>query len=221
MNLIKRFFLVLVFSILSLLTVSAKDSMGFVFELGAIGSEKTFYSTSTISGDTITMPYEKTTFNPEVYVGLNIPICDLSEQCFFGIDLGYICCWNYSKESLGSSELVTYIFSHRFVVVPEFVFAKSNFRFAAGTGLAFGIEPYKYESNLSGTKYTTDYTNFKIFWTTKAGVKYLLGDRFFLLADATFFVTFFDTYDNNNYSTKVSGGSTLEILPKIGFMCMF
>jgi len=80
MVLVRRFVFILIFTLFSIFSASAKDSLGFVFQFGAVGSEKTFSSTSTISGDTITMPYEKTTFDPGVYIGIDIPLCDVNEK---------------------------------------------------------------------------------------------------------------------------------------------
>lgn len=221
MVLVRRFVFILIFTLFSIFSASAKDSLGFVFQFGAVGSEKTFSSTSTISGDTITMPYEKTTFDPGVYVGIDIPICDVTEQCFFGLDVGYNCSWNFAYESLGSSESKNSTFSHRFIIVPEFVFVKSNFRFIAGAGMGFDIVPYKNESLLGGVRYTTDYTEFRISLALKAGVKYRIGEKFFAVADATFFTNLFNTYNNNNYTLNTSGGFTLEVLPKVGLMFQF
>ena len=170
----------------------AKDSVGIMIQVGAIGSEKTYYSSSTLSGGTISMPYSKTTFSPDFYFGIGIPVCDIGEICFFGFDFGYNCSLKYSYSLFSTSESESYVFSHKISFMPEFTFVKSNFRFYVGTGFAFGFEPYQYESASLGVKTVSDSNSFKIFWTFETGVKYKLGKHLFAVADITFFVTAFE-----------------------------
>ena len=93
-NINKKLSLISVLIFLVIIPLSAKDSIGLGLQFGAIGSEKTFSSSSTISGDTISMPYTKTTFNPDIQILLSFPICDINENCFFGLDFGYNFSWN-------------------------------------------------------------------------------------------------------------------------------
>ena len=82
MRLVCKLVVFLIAGILSISSISAKDSISLLIEFGAIGAEKTYYSSSSISKDTISMPYTKTTFNPTVYFGGNFPIVDVNENCF-------------------------------------------------------------------------------------------------------------------------------------------
>ena len=199
----------------------AKDSVGIMIQVGAIGSEQTSYSYSTLSGGTISMPYSKTTFNPDFYFGIGIPVCDIGEICFFGFDFGYNCSLKYSYSLFSTSESESYVFSHKISFMPEFTFVKSNFRFYVGTGFAFGFEPYQYESASLGVKTVSDSNSFKIFWTFETGVKYKLGKHLFAVADITFFVTAFEAYNDDDYKSRTSGGSTMEFLPKLGLEVQF
>ena len=156
-NINKKFIFVLITLILT--PLSAKDSIGLGLQFGALGSEKKFSSSSTLSGDTISMPYTKTTFNPNIHVLLSIPFFDINEDCFFGLDLGYNFSWDYSYNSFTSYQGETYTLSHRFSLMPEFTYSKSNFRTFTGTGLAFGIESYKYESVVNKSYNSDDYSN--------------------------------------------------------------
>jgi len=213
MKSIKKLFFLLCIIISFVLPLSAKESIGIIIQLGALGSEKTYYSSSTLSNETISLPYTKITFNPNIHIGINIPVSDISEKCFFAFDSYF--------NTYASYERVSYTFFHKFSLIPVLTFIKSNLHFFAGTGFSFGIEPYKYEFTTNTSKYTDEYNNFKIFWTSKLGIKYRLGKHFFTIADITTFVTLFDTYNHNDYNSKISGDSTLEFLPKFGFMYQF
>lgn len=217
----KKLSLILLFASLFIIPLSAKDTLGLGLQFGALGSEKTSTNSSTIAGDTISMPYTKTTFDPTLHILLSIPVCDINENFFFGLDLGYTFSWNYSYGSLTSYQRESYTFSHRFSLMPEFIFAKSNFRVFAGTGFAFGIEPYKYRDMLNRQSYSNEYTNFKLFWTFNAGLKYKLGKHISAVFDVTFFANLFDTYTNNDFKSETSGNSAMEFLPKIGLMYQF
>lgn len=217
----KKISIILVFISLVTLSLTAKDSIGIGLQFGAIGSEKTFYNSSTISGDTISLPFTKNTFNPGIQILLSFPICDIDENCFLGLDVGYNFSWDFSYRSFTSTQKESYTLSHRFSLIPEFIYNKSNFRAFAGTGFAFGIEPYKYESVIDKSYYSNEYTNYKLFWTFNTGVKYKLGSHLFAIADMTFFVNIFDTYKDDNYESKASGSSVMEFLPKVGIMYHF
>ncbi|MBR0030821.1 MAG: hypothetical protein IJP61_00820 [Treponema sp.] len=216
----KSFILLLIIGFASF-SLNAKDSVGIGIQIGAIGSEKTYYSSSYISSDTISMPYTKTTFNPDVHIGMSLSIFDINEISIFGLDLGYDCSWDYSYSNSASYERESYIIYHKISLIPEITFSKSNFRFLIGTGIALGIEPYKYESVLSGSKYTNDYTDFKVLWVIETGAKYKLGNNLFAVAGIDLFVTMFDFYKTDDYKMKSSGSSAMEILPKMGVMYCF
>ena len=220
-NINKKLSLISVLIFLVIIPLSAKDSIGLGLQFGAIGSEKTFSSSSTISGDTISMPYTKTTFNPDIQILLSFPICDINENCFFGLDFGYNFSWDYSYGSFTSYQRETYALSHRFSVMPEFTYIKAKLRIFAGTGFAFGIEPYKYESVINKSYYSSEYTDYKLFWTFNTGVKYKFSEHISVITDFTFFVNFFDTYTDDDYKSKTSGSNVMEFLPKIGLMYQF
>ena len=220
-NINKKLSLISVLIFLVIIPLSAKDSIGLGLQFGAIGSEKTFSSSSTISGDTISMPYTKTTFNPDIQILLSFPICDINENCFFGLDFGYNFSWDYSYGSFTSYQRETYALSHRFSVMPEFTYIKDKLRIFAGTGFAFGIEPYKYESVINKSYYSSEYTDYKLFWTFNTGVKYKFSEHISVITDFTFFVNFFDTYTDDDYKSKTSGSNVMEFLPKIGLMYQF
>ena len=157
------------------------------------------------------------TFNPDIRISVSVPICDVSEYCFFGLNIGYDFSWDYSYGSFTSYERENYTFSHRFSLMPDFTFVKSNFRFFLGSGFSFGIEPYKYES----VYYSNEYTSYKLFWIFNAGLKYKIGTHLFAVVDTTFFVSVFDKYTDDDYTSKTSGSSVMEILPRIGLMYNF
>lgn len=217
----KKLSLISVLIFLVIIPLSAKDSIGLGLQFGALGSEKVFSSSSTISGDTISMPYTKTTFNPDIQILLSFPICDINENCFFGLDFGYNFSWDYSYGGFTSYQRETYTLSHRFSVMPEFTYVKSKLRIFAGTGFAFGIEPYKYESVINKSYYSNEYTDYKLFWTFNTGVKYKFSEHLSVVTDFTFFVNFFDTYTDDDYKSKTSGSNVMELLPKIGLMYQF
>ena len=167
------------------------------------------------------MPYTKTTFNPDVHILLNILFLDINEDCFLGLDLGYDFSWDYSYNSFTSYQGETYTLSHRFSLMPEFTYVTSNFRFFAGTGLAFGIESYKYESVVNKAYNSDDYTNFKLFWTFNTGLKYKLGEHLSTITDLIFYVNIFDSYSHDDFKSKTSGSNVMEFLPRIGLMFQF
>lgn len=221
MSLFKKSFLFLFFITFFVFAASAKDSAGITIQVGAIGSEQTSYSYSTLSGGTISMPYSKTTFNPDFYFGIGIPVCDIGEICFFGFDFGYNCSLKYSYSSFSTSQSKSSAFSHKISFMPEFTFVKSNFRFFVGTGFAFGFEPYQYEGSSLGVKTISESNTFKIFWTFETGVKYKFGKHLFAVADITFFAAAFEAYNDDDFKSRTSGGSTMEFLPKIGLEVQF
>ena len=220
-NINKKISFIFVYISLVIIPLSAKDSIGIGFQFGALGSEKIFSSSSTISGDTISMPYTKTTFNPDLHILFSIPVCDINENCFWGLDIGYDFSWDYSYGSISSDQSEIYTLSHRFVLMPVFTYIKSNCRVFAGTGLAFGIEPYKYESIINKTYNSDEYTNYKLFWTFNTGLKYKLGEHLTAVSDLTFFVNIFDAYSHDDFNSKTSGSNVMEFLPKIGLMYQF
>ncbi len=217
----KKIVLILVFIFFVIIQLSAKDSIGFGLQFGALGSEKVFSSSSTISGDTISMPYTKTTFNPDIHILLSFPVCDINDKCFFGLDLGYNFSWDYTHVSFTSYQRETYTLSHRFSLMPEFTYIKSKLHIFAGTGFAFGIEPYKYESIINESYYSDENTDYKLLWTFNAGVKYKLSGHLFAVTDFTFFVNIFDTFTDDDFKSKTSGSNVMELLPKIGLIYQF
>lgn len=206
---------------LAIIPLSAKDSFGLGFQFGALGSEKTVYSSTTISGDTVSMPSTKTTFNPDLHVFLDIPVCDFNDFCFLELNLGYDFSWDYTYIEVSPDEIQKYTLSHRISLMPDVVFAKSIFRFFAGTGVALGIEPFKSESKIGNSDSTNERTTIKILWTSNAGLKYKLTEHLFTLADLTCFVSIYDAYSYDDFKFKSSGNSEMEFLPKIGFAYHF
>ena len=217
----RKIIISLLILIWALIPLSAKDSFGLGFQFGALGYEKTFSTSSTISGDTVSMPYTKTTFNPDLHVFLDIPVCDFNDFCFFELNLGYDFSWDYTYLEVSPDEIQKYTLFHRILLMPDIVFAKSNFRFFAGTGVALGIEPYKSESKIGNTDFTNEYTTLKILWTSNAGLKYKLTEHLFALADLTCLLSIYDAYSYDDYKFKSSGNSEMEFLPKIGFAYHF
>ena len=217
----KKICLFFVLISLVIIPLSAKDSIGLAFQFGALGSEKVFYNSSTISGDTISMPYTKTTFDPSIHILLSIPVFEINENCFFGLDIGYNISLEYSYGSFTSYQRESYTLSHRFSLIPEFTYVNSNFRAFAGTGLAFGIEPYKEKSILNKTYNSDEYKNYKLFWTFTTGLKYILGKHLSTVSDLTFFVNILDTYSHDDFNSKKIGSNVIEFLPKIGLMYQF
>lgn len=220
-NINKKIGFIFVLISLVIIPLSAKDSIGIGLQFGALGSEKVFFSSSTISGDTISMPYTKTTFNPDIHILLSIPICNINENCFFGINAGYDFSWDFSYGSLTSYQRESYTLSHRFSLMPDFNYLKSNFRTFVGTGLAFGIESYKYESMVNKSYNSDEYTNYKLFWTFNTGLKYKLGEHLSTITDLIFYVNIFDSYSHDDYKSKTSGSNVMEFLPRIGLMYQF
>ena len=221
MNSLKRRVFIILFTIISILSLSAKDSVGITLQFGAIGSEKTFYSSTTISSETVAMPYTKTSFNPDIHIGINIPVFDVNDICFFNIDLGYDFLWDYSYGSYSSYQQEAYALSHRFSIQPQVTFVKSKFRFFLGTGITFGPEIYRYKTSLKGSKSNEDYTTFNILWNFTTGARYQLGNHLSIVADVTFFVNIFSSYKYDDIKLKASGSSTMEFLPKIGLIYQF
>lgn len=220
-NINKKISFIFVYIFLVIIPLSAKDSIGIGFQFGALGSEKIFSSSSTISGDTISMPYTKTTFNPDLHILFSIPVCDINENCFWGLDIGYDFSWDYSYGSISSDQSEIYTLSHRFVLMPVFTYIKSNYRIFSGTGLAFGIEPYTYKIIISKSYNSDEYTNYKLLWTFNIGLKNKLGEHLTAVSDLTFFVNIFDTYSHDDSKSKTSGSNVMEFLPKIGLMYQF
>ena len=235
----KKIFFACLFAALLTFSVSAKDSVGIGLQFGALGSEKTFSSSATISGNTISIPFTKTTFNPNIHVDINVPVCDINEIVFFGINPGYDFSWDFSYSNSTSAgtasdttisyEHETYVLSHRFSLIPAFTFVVSNFRFSIGTGFALGVELYRTQTSSKTTaspNYTyvrtyNEYTDIKVFWALNAGLKYKLGKHIFVVTDISFFVEIYDSHKVNNYTIKTSGNSSIEVLPKIGVMFAF
>ena len=201
--------------------LSAKDSVGISFEFGAIGSEKKNSSVTMISGNSISIPYTETTFNPDIQVGINIPVIDITETCFFSFDLGYNFSWEYSYSSNSSSESQYQILSHRFSVQPQLTFIKPAFKFFIGTGFAFGKQSLLFEM-ISNNSYSKDNQNTSVFyWNCSTGLKYKFGNHLYGIADFTFFVNLYDEYDYKDTTSKSSGNAKFEINPKIGVMYLF
>ena len=221
MHSLRRSVFVIFFTIISVLNLSAKEPVGITFQFGAIGSEKTFYNSTTISGETVAMPYSKTSFNPDIHMGVNIPVFDISDICFFNIDLGYDFLWDYSYGSYSSYQQEAYALSHRFSIQPQVTFVKSNFRFFLGTGITFGPEIYRYKVSVKESKSNTDYTTFNILWNFTIGARYQLGNHLSIVADVTFFVNLFSSCKYDDCKLKASGSSAMEFLPKIGLMYQF
>lgn len=205
----------------ALLSLNAKNSIGIELQVGVIGSEKQYSTSSLVSGQSISMPYTKTTFEPDVFIGANIPICNIGQKVCFGLDLGYNFAWNCYKSSTDSYESISSVFLHKISLLPEISFEKSKFHFFAGTGIAFGFEPYYYETTLTGTPYKHETIDFKIFWILSTGFKYQCTEHLFAVADVSFHFTVFDYYIDNDYKSKSSGTDTPEFLPKIGLMYCF
>ena len=78
------------------LSVYAKDSAGITVQAGAVGGTQTLYSSSYVADSLVSFPYTKTVFYPDVHLGLSLPIHDINENTFWGINLGYDFMWDYT-----------------------------------------------------------------------------------------------------------------------------
>ena len=216
-----KLFVLIIFFYFLIFPLSAKDSVGISFEFGAIGSEKKNSSLSTVSGNSILIPYTETTFNPDIQIVINIPVIDITETCFFSIDLGYNLSWDYHYDSSSSSKIQSQIFSHRFSVQPQLTFTKPAFNFFIGTGFAFGKETLLLETILNNS-YSKDNQDASVFyWNCSTGLKYKFGNHLCGIADFTFFVNLYNEYDYKDTTSKNSGNAKFEINPKIGVMYLF
>ena len=224
----KKLLVSLVIMILMIFSLYAKDSFGIGLQFGALGSKPTYPNLSTTSCD---VPYS---FNPNVHVDLQIPVCDIDAISFFSINVGYDYSMFKSHVKLeygyGLDDDISYV-THFISLIPTFTFTKSNFRLFLGTGFSVTIKNPPYEPSIEiGTTYDSDYfENMGLSWTINAGLKYKLGKHLFLVTDMSFFVSITEEYnriDGNKESCSLKGcykdgGATMKILPKIGLMISF
>lgn len=202
----------------SAFSAGAKDKVSVVFEFGAVGAEKVYYSSNT--------PYTRTTFSPDLYAGFNLPVADVNESCFFGIDLGYDFSWTgyYSSETL--AVVNDRVFTHGFSFLPELTFTKGHARFFVGTGLTFGIDLYKYSSETASggsiSQSSDDFRQFKFLWTSEVGAKYYLTKQFSVLADFKLSIPFITSVSSDEFKKVVRHGeSSAYLIPRIGLCYMF
>lgn len=227
----KKIIVSLVITTLMMLSLYAKDPFGIGLQFGAIGSKPTYPSLFGTSED---VPY---TFNPDVHIDLNIPICDIDENSFFSINLGYDYSWEYLDFDYHYwSEGEDILFStHRISLIPTFTFSKSNFRFFLGTGFSVdGISIFR-KHKIGKVSFSESETiKPSLSWAVNAGFKYKLAKHLFFIADMSFFVNLIDNFNDDFYDGKfklnnnddiedvdISGGATMEIFPKIGLMISF
>ena len=214
--------------ILMIFSLYAKDSFGIGLQFGALGSKPTYPNLSTTSCD---VPYS---FNPNVHVDLQIPVCDIDAISFFSINVGYDFSWNYYRIEYNKVEnKENFHTSHLISLIPTITFTKSNFRFFLGTGLSLKVRPSPYEPSLGiGTTFDSDDIDYLgLAWTINTGLKYKLGKNVFFVADMAFFVNLDEDYESvikeenmnpgdfEKYSLR--GGASMQILPKIGLMISF
>ena len=192
-------------------TIFAKDRISAGLEFGAIGYEGKFNHTTTISGSSVTMPYTRTTFNPDFRVRLDLPVIDIRENCFLSANLDYDFSWYNQSSSDSSAFSNKTILTHYITFQPEIVFSKGNLRFIAGTGLTFGISSAEIEQKTTSTTETEEYKNYTFMWDFELGLRYYLSKHISLLADFTISIPFINLKRNDTYSKTQSGKTTNKI----------
>lgn len=235
-----RIVMAVAFGAFAAVSVCAKDRPSLALEAGAVGSEKTYSQTSTISDDSISIPYTRTVFSPDVRLGIDIPIKSIRENCFFGLKFAYNLSWEKSNSNSDSITYTDTSMTHAFSIFPELVFVKNDLRFIFGTGISFGINLCKYENTYSSSGYVyqvnQEYTLYELCWTSEIAVKYCLTNHFSVLADLTISVPFGVFERNGSYLVRrggyfITGGDyadytylgrfPMSFCPRVGLSYMF
>lgn len=200
--------LILLCAIFLQLPTAAKDGVSLCVQAGAVGQEKTFTYASSLSSGSVTVPYTETTFDPCFHVGIDVPMADVSARTFFNIKAGYDFSWEgrYTAPNSDSSlEESSYKLFHTISLLPELTFAKDGLRLFVGTGLAFDIMNYSYDTRDDSYYSTSCYTIYQFFWTTEIGAKYYFMPHFAVIFDLTFSLSCLKSRRNGEYTMKENG----------------
>ena len=242
--LIKRALTLVAMGFLTVQAVLAMDSPSLVLQFGAIGSEKKFTHTSTLAdGSSVAAPYTRTTFNPTIHAGFDVPLFAITTTSFCNVKLSYDFSWEGQDNPSTSSDdsvTTTYTYTHNISLLPELTFVRGKARFFVGTGLSFFITLYEYERsylyNNSRRYYSSEYTLYQLLWTTELGAKYYLTKHVAAIGDVGFSVAIMTARDDGEYSWKYkgtvtssgeyssytnNGGYPLYITPRIGICYTF
>ena len=217
-------------------TASAKDGNSFGIEFGGIGSEKKYTHSATISGSTAYFPYTQTTFNPDLRLRLDLPATDISDTCFFNVNLDYDLSWQaYNSSDIDLFQSWSEI-SNLFTFLPELVFIKDDFRFFFGTGLTFGINSFNSEEKTTSTTINEEFTEYSFLWNFEIGAKYFISEHLSIIADLTFSMPFMILQRDGKLSSQESGrastgsdfadknthgNTSMQFSPRVGVSYMF
>ena len=212
MKFLQKTVCVLSFCFITMNSLFAKENIGFSLQIGASGTEEVSYSYSTISSDSVSLPYTRTVFYPNISADITIPVYEINENCIFRLDSCYDFSIDYSISSYQSFNSETITLFHKFSLTPELSFSKDKSNCFFGAGIAIGFEPYKY----TGNQTSSIYNEFKIFWSLKAGASYHLNKRVLATMSATCFYTMFDNNYDETYGVVRFGNYPLVVVPKAG-----
>lgn len=214
-----RIVMAVAFGAFAAVSACAKDRPSLALEAGAVGSEKRYTTSS--SG----YPYTRTTFNPDIRLGIDLPITDIKETCFFGLKLAYDLSWEKYNSSSRSAYTDNTTLTHTISFLPELVFVKNDLRLIFDTGISFGINPYKTEKETSSSRSSQEYKILQLLWTSELALKYCLTDHFSAIAGLTVsvpFVTYYRNGSGNNYEDILSVGRySMNFCPRVGLSYMF
>mgnify|MGYP002626149904 CR=1 FL=1 len=218
-------------------TTFAKEKPSLIFEVGTVGYEKWYVDSQKIYADgeaiSLAVPYTRTVFNPDICIGISVPIYDLSEKVTFGIKGSYDFSLDSYEQDTVTSNMETTMYTHLFSLLPTFSLKKDKATFFIGTGLRFGLNVYDSVQDYEISSHETEYTLYQFFWVAEVGAKYQITEHLSVIGDMGIFVAFYSNttieriYTNSRYKDEYEetsiykGEYPMYFSPKIGICYTF
>lgn len=201
-------------SMLFVFFVFAKEKPSLIFELGATGYDKSYVDTQKISIDgeaiSLSVPYARTVFNPDICLGISVPICDIKDNLFFVIAICYDLLLDSSLQDFPSSWIRADTYTHLGSALPSFYLKKGDAQFFIGTGLRFGISIYDFQQDYTTSYKGTEYLLYQLFWIAEAGAKYRITNHLSIMGTIGISVAFYSSIEIRNSYTYSRGNTTTE-----------